>query len=86
MYGAYFIQSPVEAILRFLFLLIMLGIVIWIIVFWIKMIVHLMESKSEDKIAWVLILLSINIVGALIYYYVVVKKENQVGKQRMLKK
>ena len=50
------------------------------------MIVHLMNSKSEDKVAWVLILLSTNIIGALIYYGVVINKPQEKPKIQNNKK
>lgn len=78
----YAVQSPISAILGFLFCLVIFGIIIWAIIFWIKTIAHVMESKkSEDKIAWIILLVSLNIVGSLIYYYTVMKKENVITKK-----
>lgn len=78
----YAVQSPISAMLGFLLSLIIFGIIIWAIIFWIKTIVHVMESKkSEDKIAWIILLVSLNIVGSLIYYYTVMKKENVATKK-----
>lgn len=86
MYGTYVVTSPMASILGFLMMLIFIAIGIWAIVFWIKTIIHVMESKkSDDKIAWIILLVSLNIVGSLIYYYTVMKKEN-VGTKKVLKK
>lgn len=81
MYRTYYMSSlPVDSFFRLIFTLSFIFIIIWAIIFWIKMIVHLMNSKSEDKIAWVLILLSTNIIGALIYYGVIINKPQEKPK------
>lgn len=83
----YAVQSPITSMLGFLFGLVIFGIIIWAIIFWIKTIVHVMESKkSEDKIAWIILLVSLNIVGSLIYYYTIIKKENIKTKKVATKK
>ncbi len=51
-----------------------LGIVTF--VFWIMMIVDVVKrefKKSEEKIVWLLIILFFHFIGALVYYFVVVR-------------
>ncbi|HOC96369.1 MAG TPA: PLDc N-terminal domain-containing protein [bacterium] len=87
MYKNYYIpSSPLDSFLKFIITIAIILFIIWAIAFWIKMIVHLMNSKSEDKVAWVLILLSTNIIGALIYYGVVINKPQEKPKIQNNKK
>ena len=61
-----------------LFFLVILGIGIAATVFWILMIVDAAKRKFEtdgEKVAWILILAFIGIIGAIVYYFVVKKKD-----------
>lgn len=57
--------------------LVIAALVIWAIVFWIMMIVHLARHKVEDKVMWIILMVFTGIVGALIYYFVVKRKLNR---------
>ena len=47
---------------------------IWLIVFWIRMIIHAATHEVPNKVAWIIVLCLLQILGAIIYYYVVYKK------------
>ena len=61
MYMTYYPGSVIGPILGFIFMLAIIAFAVWAFVFWIKTIIHLMNSKKEgtEKIAWVLLILSI---------------------------
>jgi len=44
-------------------------------IFWIWMLVDLLQRKKfEDKLVWVLVLVFLHIIGALLYYFLVYSK------------
>jgi hypothetical protein len=46
------------------------------VVFWIWMLVDcLSRKKFEDKLVWVIILIFLNIFGAILYYFIVKNKK-----------
>jgi len=51
----------------------MLAFGLWAFIFWIYMLVHCLRSdmESTEKLVWVLVLLFANLIGALIYYFVI---------------
>lgn len=54
------------------------AIVIGAIVFWFWMLVDALKKKHfEDKLVWVLVLIFLNIVGALLYYIIVYKEKRR---------
>ena len=67
-------------IFLFVFLWILIaGLAIFALVFWILMIVDVAQRKfknKNDSIMWILIIIFTGIIGALIYYFVV-KKYNK---------
>jgi heme/copper-type cytochrome/quinol oxidase subunit 2 len=57
-----------------LVVLLAIAIGIWAFVFWILMIIDAAQRKSlsdGERIAWILVLVFIGIIGALIYYFAV---------------
>ncbi|MBI2629706.1 PLDc N-terminal domain-containing protein [Candidatus Pacearchaeota archaeon] len=57
-----------------LIVLALFALVIFLLVFWILMIVDCAKRKFKtdgERIAWILILIFIGIIGAIIYYFVV---------------
>jgi len=57
----------------------LLGAIIGIVglVFWIAMLIDCLKREFKEpieKIAWVLAIFFLNILGAIVYYFVVVKK------------
>ena len=44
-------------------------------IFWLWMLVDLLQRrKFEDKLVWVLVLIFLNILGAILYYFLVYSK------------
>jgi prolipoprotein diacylglyceryltransferase len=67
-------------ILGIVFVLIMVALGIFIFVFWILMLVDCIKRKykeSSDKIVWVIVIVFTQIIGALIYYFVVKVKDKK---------
>jgi NADH:ubiquinone oxidoreductase subunit 6 (subunit J) len=78
-----------------LVLLIILGVIlviaiiaaaVFLFVFWILMLVDAVKRsfKSDgEKIAWVLIIIFLQIIGAIVYYFAVKKQDKiKIGKKR----
>ena len=62
------------------FWLIIIGLLVWAFVFWIMMIVDCATrnfKKEIDKIVWILIIIFTHIIGALIYYFIVKRKNKK---------
>jgi len=52
-----------------------LPLVILFGVFWIWMLIDLLQRrKFEDKLVWVLVLIFLNVLGAVLYYFLVYSK------------
>ncbi len=69
------------AILVILFWILIIGIAIFAFVFWILMLVDCIQRKykqENDKIIWVLVIIFTGIIGALIYYFIVKKKDKEI--------
>ncbi len=59
-------------------IVLLLALIIAIVAFWIWMVVDCAGrrfKKSEDKIVWILIIIFLHIIGAIIYYFGVKRKE-----------
>ena len=62
-----------------LFFLLIAGFAVFIIIFWIAMLIDCLQRKKfEDKLAWVLVLIFLNVLGSVLYYFLVRRK----GKKR----
>ncbi len=62
------------AILVVFGILIFLGLMIFLFIFWILMIIDCVKRKfknENDKIVWILVLIFLQFLGAIIYYFVV---------------
>lgn len=73
------IYSPYFPFLIILFLIIGL----FLFIFWIVMLVDAIQRKFKgpnDKLVWVLVLIFTQLIGAVIYYFVVYSKPN-IGKK-----
>lgn len=56
------------------FCIIVIGFLI--IVFWLWMLIGCLQKKKfEDKLVWVVVLISLNILGAILYYFLVKRKK-----------
>lgn len=65
------------AILLLILWLALIGLAILAFIFWILMLVDVVQrnfKKDNDKIIWVLIIIFTGVIGAIIYYYLVKKK------------
>jgi prolipoprotein diacylglyceryltransferase len=48
------------------------------LIFWIWMLVDcLTRKKFEDKLVWVLVLILLNVLGAILYYFLVKRKKGK---------
>ena len=59
-------------------IVLLLALIIAIMAFWIWMVVDCAGrkfKKSEDKIVWILIIIFLHIIGAIIYYFAIKRKE-----------
>jgi hypothetical protein len=69
------------AILLFLiFILVIIALMIFFFVFWILMIVDVAKRKFKDdseKVVWILVIVLASWIGALIYYFVVKRKDKR---------
>lgn len=67
-------------ILFILFWIVIIGLAIFAFVFWILMIVDVAKrnfKQENDKIMWILIVILTGIIGALIYYFMVKRKDKK---------
>ena len=59
--------------------------IIFSIVFWVMMIVDVAQrefKKEDEKITWVLIVALTGVIGALIYYFTIKRKEDKKKKKQ----
>jgi len=64
----------IAPILFAFFVLIGIALGIFIFVFWLLMLIDCLKRKFKsdgEKIAWILVLIFVHIIGAIIYYFVV---------------
>ena len=65
----------------FLVILIILGIAIFSFVFWLKMLIDAtkrnFKNEENEKIVWILIIIFTGLIGALIYYFVVMRRNEK---------
>jgi len=47
-------------------------------VFWLQMLIHAVKSSNPSKVGWILLIVLIQVLGAIIYYFVVKRKEQSV--------
>jgi hypothetical protein len=69
----------ITGLLVLLFILTIIALIIAMFIFWILMIIDVAKrdfKKDANKIAWVLIVIFLHIIGAIIYYFIV-KKHNK---------
>jgi predicted PurR-regulated permease PerM len=56
--------------------LLFLGIALFAVFFWIWMLVDCLSRKRfKDKLAWVIVLIFLNLIGAVLYYILVKSKD-----------
>lgn len=49
--------------------IIFLPLSILFFIFWIKMLIHAIEHQKENKVVWVLVIVLLQVLGAIIYYF-----------------
>jgi uncharacterized BrkB/YihY/UPF0761 family membrane protein len=67
-------------VLGIVLVLIIVALSIFVFVFWILMLVDCVKRKfkdGSDKIAWVLVIIFTQIIGAIIYYFIVKVKDKK---------
>ncbi|MCK4635084.1 MAG: PLDc N-terminal domain-containing protein [Candidatus Aenigmarchaeota archaeon] len=56
-------------------------------IFWLWMLIDLLERKNfEDKVAWVLVMMFLCIVGSVMYYFLVYAKSKVIRKKAKKRK
>lgn len=63
-----------------LFMAFIFGLFIFLFVFWILMLVDCARrkfKKSDEQIVWILVIALVGFIGALIYYFVIKRKDNK---------
>ena len=73
-----YIIGPLIILLFF----VVLAFAIFLIIAWIWMIVDCVQRKfksESDKIVWILVLLFLNLIGLILYYFIVFKKDKRAS-------
>lgn|SRR3989338_2305104 len=86
--GGFFTMFGVVFLLFMLLGLILFGLMIVGIIFWIMMIIDVVNRKfpkEEDRIVWILVVIVLGILGGLVYYFVVKRKNATILKKSKLK-
>jgi uncharacterized membrane protein YphA (DoxX/SURF4 family) len=66
----------VGAMAGFMLFFVFFGLLV--LVFWVWMLIDcLMRRKFEDKLVWILVLLFLNVLGAILYYLLVKSKDRK---------
>ena len=68
------------ALLFVILILALFGLCIFAFVFWILMLVDVAKRKfpgENDQIVWILVVVFAGIIGALVYYFVIKKKDKK---------
>lgn len=60
----------------------LVAVVVLSVVFWLLMLIDCLQRDFEDKLVWVLVLLFLTLLGAILYYFLVKRKERPRGKRR----
>jgi drug/metabolite transporter (DMT)-like permease len=53
------------------------AVAIFFFIFWIRMLVHAIKTESENKAVWIILIVLLQVLGAIIYYFAVKRKSNQ---------
>ena len=59
-------------------LFVVLGFLLVIVaafIFWLRMLIDCIKSKIEEKTLWIILLVFLNILGAILYYFIVKNKK-----------
>ena len=67
--------------LLWLFWIIIIGLFIGLFVFWIMMIVDVAQRKfpeQNQQLTWILVVVLASYIGAIIYYFVVKRKDKEI--------
>ncbi len=44
-------------------------------IFWLWMLIDAIKNQKEDKVMWILLLIFLNFLGAILYYFIAKRKE-----------
>lgn len=75
--------------LFWLFWVVIISILVGLFVFWIMMIVDVAQrkfSEQNQQLVWILVVVLASYIGAIIYYFVVKRKETQITSTKKIKK
>lgn len=67
----------ISTILFLIFMLATIALIVFLFIFWVLMIIDIAKKKfknDNDKIVWILIVIFLNWIGAIIYYFVIKKR------------
>ncbi len=63
-------------IIVLIFGLLVIGISLWALIFWLRMLIHAASKSVPNKPLWIIILIFTGIIGAIAYYFTVKKQFN----------
>jgi len=55
--------------------IIIFAVAIFFFVFWLRMLIHAAKSTNPNKVVWIILIVLTQVLGAIIYYFVVKRKE-----------
>lgn len=51
-------------------------------VFWLIMLIDAIKNEKEDKFMWVVMIIFLNILGAILYYFIAKRKRDKSGQNK----
>ena len=60
-----------------LFAVLIIAFAIGSVVFWVWMLIDCLERKFKDKLAWIIVLIFLHVLGAVLYYFLVKSKREK---------
>jgi len=76
----YLIFSLVSMIVSIIGMIIFFGIFVGLFILWIMMLIDVIQrkfKKDDEKIIWILVLALTGYIGAIIYYFVIKRKDKK---------
>ena len=55
--------------------IIIFAVAIFFFLFWLRMLIHAAKSTNPNKVVWIILIVLTQVLGAVIYYFVVKRKE-----------
>jgi len=72
--------APFLIVLMILLAFAVAGLAIFLVIFWIWMLVDVLTrhfKEGTERIAWLLVILILSLIGALLYYFLVFRKKRK---------